>query len=97
MKYILTGVLLGLFICGCEAAKCNTDSDCPNDNWFCQFKVGDCQGEDEGLCVRKKSEAACVGTGGIDFNVCGCDSQTYLSDCWRKNAGVSKMHEGPCQ
>jgi len=94
MRIAIAGFLLGLLLFGCEEAKCTSDNDCVATR-FCQFPVGDCGGE--GYCVKAPSEAACIGTGGVDFAVCGCDDQTYESDCWRKNARTSKLHEGRCQ
>lgn len=86
-------LVLGFTLLGCEAAKCTSDSDCISTR-FCQFPVGECGGE--GVCVKSPAEAACVGTGGIDFRTCGCDDVTYESDCYRKAARTSKRHEGAC-
>jgi hypothetical protein len=93
MRFVLLCLLLGLFAVGCEALKCSSDDDCAATR-FCQFPYGECGGE--GVCVKAPSNAACIGTGGIDFRVCGCDAETYESDCWRKNARTSKQQEGAC-
>ena len=93
MKYVLMSLLAVLFLGGCEAAKCTSDDDCISTR-FCQFPYGECGGE--GYCIKRPAEAACIGTGGIDFRTCGCDDVTYESDCFRKAAGVSEQHEGAC-
>ena len=59
---------------------------------FCDFPAGSCNIADmQGTCVEVPD--ACPGE---LAPVCGCNGQTYSSDCERVVAGVQKKHDGAC-
>jgi hypothetical protein len=61
---------------------------------FCDFQVGTCGNFlAEGTCVR--IPRFCVRRA-ILRSVCGCNGQTYPSNCQRQQAIVSKQHDGRC-
>jgi hypothetical protein len=70
----------------CDAAACA----CEAGQW-CPLPVGEC-GSDEGTC-EDIPNAACPE---IYAPVCGCDGQTYSSDCVAGNAGMNIAYEGEC-
>ncbi|MEC8022808.1 MAG: hypothetical protein VX223_02675 [Myxococcota bacterium] len=71
----------------CELA-CQNSSDCPDGQW-CRPEGG-C-GTD-GVCLDFPSECETVGL----VPVCGCDSQTYKSECNANLAGISVAYTGAC-
>jgi hypothetical protein len=44
-----------------------------------------------GICTPQSLTCAAVSA-----PVCGCDNKTYINDCQRRAAGISKASEGPC-
>ncbi|OGI15517.1 hypothetical protein A3K63_01715 [Candidatus Micrarchaeota archaeon RBG_16_49_10] len=74
---------------GRDVTYCMGESFC-RDGDFCDFEKGKC-GE-SGDCV--KIPTFCIFSRGGP--VCGCDGETYSSDCARKQAKVSKLHDGEC-
>lgn len=67
---------------------CSSDADCEVGK-FCEFPG--CF-VDTGGCVDVPADCSGEPT---DY-VCGCDVLTYDNDCLRKQAGVSKRHDGEC-
>jgi hypothetical protein len=63
-----------------------------NPGLWCEGRTGACGGADRsGTCVRASS--ACR----RDYRpVCGCNGRTYGNDCARRNARVTKKHDGRC-
>jgi hypothetical protein len=60
--------------------------------YFCAYDAeAPCEGE--GTC-QLFSPAECVG---MPSAVCGCDGETYLSDCAAGAAGVDVAYEGACE
>lgn len=72
---------------------CATDGDC-GEGQFCEWPTGECEGTGE--CVDIHSDIGCYPPAD-DLRVCGCDGVTYQSDCFRREAAVSKANEGPCE
>jgi hypothetical protein len=67
---------------------------CPSPDEFCDYPVGTCgAGDVTGECVSK-GIGACPA---LFKPVCGCDGVTYSNDCFRRAAGVSLDHQGPCE
>jgi hypothetical protein len=91
---LLTGapayaVSLGQACGGAAGAACDK-------GLWCEPPTGVCGASDEGVCVavprwciaRKRSKS---------FRpVCGCNSKTYSSDCFRRAYKVGKSHDGKC-
>ena len=75
----------------CEGEEtCMYNSSCSSGD-YCEKDVGDCDGE--GICQTKNPED-CVDTG---EPVCGCDGNTYNSDCDAQAMGVNVASDGACE
>jgi len=74
----------------CEET-CTDNSDCPSE-YYCEKTAGDCDGE--GTCQIKPDEGDCRNIGGL---VCGCDGNTYESECEAQIAGVNVASDGACE
>lgn len=79
---------------GGQACGGATGATCDKGLW-CEPSAGMC-GSTAGVCVaiprlcfaRKRSK---------DYKpVCGCNSKTYSSDCFRRAYKVAKSHDGKC-
>jgi hypothetical protein len=68
---------------------CTSNLDCGNK--FCEFEPSACGGA--GTC--QKRPAQCV-IQLDEYEVCGCDGQTYPYVCAASQAGTSIAHRGPC-
>jgi hypothetical protein len=61
---------------------------------FCDFQVGSCGSFlAEGTCVR--IPRFCIQRATLR-PVCGCNGQTYGNNCQRRQAIISKRHDGRC-
>lgn len=61
---------------------------------FCDFQVGTCGTlPAEGTCARIPRFCNRSVT---FFAVCGCNGQTYPNNCQRRQAIISKRHDGRC-
>jgi hypothetical protein len=75
-------------------AACGADAACDKGLW-CEPAAGACSAQ-AGMCVsiprlciaRKKSKSY--------HPVCGCNSKTYSSDCFRRAQRIAKLHDGKC-
>ena len=75
-------------------AACGTDVSCDKGLW-CEPQEGACASQ-AGVCVsiprlciaRKRSKNY--------HPVCGCNSKTYSSDCFRRAQRIAKLHDGKC-
>lgn len=97
---------------GLPAEMCATDSACPATPPPSTDGVRYCGGPDavacptgfvcdrtDALCSNVEQPGRCVAattTCSTDAPVCGCDGQTYASDCARRTAGVTKARNGAC-
>lgn len=61
---------------------------------FCEQRAGQCDdiADATGTCVEKP--VVCPDDKGP---VCGCNNVTYRNECYRRAAGVSKLHAGACE
>jgi len=60
---------------------------------FCEAPVGQCFVVAIGGGTCRRNLQQCVN---IVRPVCGCDLRTYNNDCLRREAKVSKLHDGRC-
>ena len=75
-------------------AACGTGAACDKGLW-CEPAEGACASQ-AGSCVtiprlcfaRKRSKGY--------RPVCGCNSKTYSSDCFRRAQKIAKLHDGRC-
>lgn len=67
-----------------------TGAVCGKNQW-CEPKVDLCGISLIGVCVP--SGVFCTQ---VYKPQCGCDGRTYGNECMRRNAKVSKLHDGPC-
>jgi hypothetical protein len=79
-----------------QACGGTAGSTCDKGLW-CEPPPGACSAAQEGMCVaiprlciaRKRSKS---------FRpVCGCNSKTYSSDCFRRAYKIGKSHDGKCE
>lgn len=100
---VLALALLALVAGGCQWEQdaewagvgevCGTTASiaCEQNLW-CDPQPGACDAEDAGgVCVDVPE----VCTQEVD-PVCGCDGETYESDCERRRVGVALDHKGEC-
>lgn len=81
--------------CRRDAELCNdTDLRC-GEMQFCEFAPRLCPNgtADLGVCVDLEGECPEPEN---DEAECGCDGETYVSACERRNAGVALDYPGPC-
>jgi hypothetical protein len=71
-------------------AACLSNQDCLGAT-FCDRPAG-MSAALTGTCQGEPIAADCI-AGPAE---CGCDGNTYLGDCDRRQHGVSKSHDGPC-
>ncbi len=77
--------------CGSDAAG---DASCSDTTRFCELPPGICGGSSvAGKCIERPTDCAV----GDQQPVCGCDGETYPSDCERMRDGAAKLHDGGCQ
>ncbi len=77
----------------CDAQACTRREDCPRNREYCD--LGLCvDPNSEGLCLERPRECRTPVEG---EEVCGCDGQTYPSDCRRQQAEASLFAMGPCR
>ena len=68
---------------------CQSDADCQA-NQICDCVAGTC-GHAGGVCTTRPDVCS-----DIVAPVCGCDGTTYANDCFRRQAGACRRHDGPC-
>jgi hypothetical protein len=68
---------------------CESDADC-GANQLCDCLGGTC-GHTGGVCVARPEVCP-----DVVAPVCGCDGMTYANDCFRRQAGACRQHDGPC-
>ena len=82
----------------CEQ-PCKADSECQvvsatiKGTVYCHTAVGACG--KEGSCMAAKLEKECEST--TNEPVCGCDGETYFSECVAYSKGVSLLSKGACE
>jgi hypothetical protein len=65
---------------------------CP-EGFVCELPAGHCDTADlQGRCVEKPEVCP-----DLYRPVCGCDGVTYGNDCERRQKGIQKEHDGPCE
>jgi len=72
--------------------ECNSNSDC-NPEHYCKRPMGDCDGK--GVCITRPLD--CPWLPIVGASVCGCDGQTYPSECDAAQLGVSVRHRSFCR
>jgi hypothetical protein len=76
-------------IAPCDEPKCESSPDC-KPGQYC-FKIdGIC--EDMGTCLKMPDECQAEGS-----PVCGCDGETYASECHANQAGVTRAEKAFCK
>ncbi|NIO19717.1 MAG: hypothetical protein GTN76_02975 [Candidatus Aenigmarchaeota archaeon] len=97
-EILIFSILFCLFIISLVNAEtnpvsqCKSDSDCASTE-FCEFDNCDYEaGEDSGYCTFRPDANQCEVVG----PVCGCDGNTYQSNCHRQAAGVSMGYRKEC-
>lgn len=76
----------------CGAQACSARTECDRGREFCQLDW--CVDPDSaGICLETPRECLAPRPG---QEVCGCDGETYESDCLRQRARVSLFSEGRC-
>jgi hypothetical protein len=70
--------------------------DCPA-GYYCELEPGTC-GETlvPGVCRPARAEPCNLCAAWAAGPVCGCNMQTYATDCERRAAGTAKFFDGPC-
>jgi hypothetical protein len=82
-------VSLGQACGGVGGAVCDKGLWCEPPNGLCAATAGVCVAIPR-LCFARKR--------GKSFRpVCGCNSKTYSSDCFRRAYKVGKSHDGKCE
>jgi len=83
----------------CAPADCGGPGGplCP-EGQFCERPEDTCDTNLAGVCLDASGcFDPCAGSLSLSCPwVCGCDGQSYPSDCDRRLAGVSRAHEGTC-
>ena len=81
--------------CRPDAELCNgADLRC-GELQFCEYAPGRCRGDSDDLGVCVDLQARCPEPK-LEDAECGCDGETYVSACERRNAGVALDYTGPC-
>ena len=78
----------------CNSPTCRSPTDCAAGE-FCESRDGVCS--TQGTCQPGGPDATAVRCPSDTGPVCGCDRKTYPSECGRRQAGVSKSRDGPCE
>jgi hypothetical protein len=74
--------------CDGAGALCDKGLWCEPPAGACTLSKGICVAVPS-LCIARKNSASYR-------PVCGCNSKTYSSDCFRRAYKVAKFHEGKC-
>ena len=83
-------------MCDPPPAVCGSGKPACQPGYFCEYPDFDCGEGLVGVCVRMRSEPCNLCMPFVDGPVCGCNFQTFTSDCERQAAGVSKYFNGSC-
>jgi hypothetical protein len=89
-KFFFLPLLFPAMIILLCSACCNDTSQCPSDS-YCEKTIGACNSI--GMCVDKPQFCPDLAT---PEYVCGCDGNTYISQCDAALAGVNLLSEGEC-
>lgn len=81
--------------CDPPPTTCSSSNDCGPGN-FCEYVFADCGEGQPGTCQPMRAAPCDLCSAFVDGPVCGCDGQTYASECERQAAGASKLWFGPC-